>query len=124
MRPATLSLLLLATACTRPASQPVPHASEWSYEGASGPAHWGALSPDFAPCEQGRQQSPIDLAGASGTHSPGYRIHYAAIRPTLLNNGHTIQVNYPAGSSLRVGDEWLELLQYHFHAPRDRKSVV
>ena len=119
---AWLLALLSLGACTRPETHPSPHpAGHWSYDGESGPAHWASLSPDFALCEQGREQSPIDLTRAMAARSPGYGIQYAPIRPTLRNNGHTIQVDYPAGSTLRVGDEWLELLQYHFHTPSEHR---
>lgn len=44
-----------------------PH---WSYDGQSGPEHWGELSPDFKVCQLGLEQTPIDLAGAT-TGDPG-----------------------------------------------------
>lgn len=36
-----------------------------------------------------------------------------------MNNGHTVQVNVPAGSKLTVGDKSYELLQFHFHTPSE-----
>ena len=36
----------------------------WSYSGEDGPQQWGDLSADYLMCSQGRNQSPIDLAGA------------------------------------------------------------
>nr|WOJ51792.1 carbonic anhydrase-like 1a [Phlegmariurus tetrastichus] len=36
----------------------------WTYgcvEGLSGPSHWGDLSPDWATCNQGKSQSPIQI---------------------------------------------------------------
>ena len=40
-------------------------APHWEYEGMAGPTAWGALSPEFATCSAGLQQSPIDIPGAS-----------------------------------------------------------
>ena len=37
----------------------------WGYAGGTGPAHWGALSPAFASCSAGHQQSPINLEGVN-----------------------------------------------------------
>src|SRR5262249_17245586 len=37
----------------------------------------------------------------------------------IVNNGHTIQINMPAGSKLTRGDKTYELLQFHFHAPSE-----
>ena len=36
---------------------------EWGYVGPTGPAHWGTLSPEYAPCAEGVQQSPVDITG-------------------------------------------------------------
>lgn len=33
----------------------------WSYDGNTGPSHWGDLNPEFAPCKSGHRQSPIDI---------------------------------------------------------------
>jgi len=38
-----------------------PH---WEYSGSDGPEHWGELSREFAPCKDGRAQSPIDFTTA------------------------------------------------------------
>jgi carbonic anhydrase len=37
----------------------------------------------------------------------------------VVNNGHTIQVNYPAGSTLVLGERSFALAQYHFHSPSE-----
>ena len=37
----------------------------------------------------------------------------------MLNNGHTIQVNYRPGSVLKVNGREFELKQFHFHAPSE-----
>ncbi|WP_113155732.1 carbonic anhydrase [Nitratireductor sp. OM-1] len=92
--------------------------STWSYQEVSGPAQWGALEKANAACSAGAQQSPIDITGVVEASLPPLEIDW---RPggTLLNNGHTIQVNMPKGSTLARGDRRYELLQYHFHAPSE-----
>lgn len=40
-------------------------------------------------------------------------------KSATVNNGHTIQVNLPAGNSLPVGDQRYELLQFHSHTPSE-----
>lgn len=42
---------------------------------------------------------------------------YQAGGNEILNNGHTVQVNYTAGSRIAVDGLWFELKQFHFHAP-------
>lgn len=118
-----LLLTLFATACGTNGS-----AHHWDYDGAEGPEHWAEMSREFAACEQGRAQSPIDLdtstPASSADMSRGDRsaellvAHHEHV-VDVLDNGHTIQVTYDDGSTLREGGEEFELRQYHFHAPSE-----
>ncbi|MER1968311.1 carbonic anhydrase [Castellaniella sp. GW247-6E4] len=93
--------------------------AQWGYGGAQGPAHWGGLSPDFTVCEQGRNQSPIDIRSAVTAKLPPLRTHYTSGPATIVNNGHTIQVNFAPGGILGLDGEDFELKQVHFHAPSE-----
>ncbi len=107
---------------------PAPKTPHWDYGKEHGPANWGPLCPEFATCASGRSQSPIDIKGASaGTlaavktaYQPAeLRIVHHEHMADVVNNGHTVQVNYPDGSTLTVGDQSFALLQYHFHSPSE-----
>ncbi|NPA73005.1 MAG: carbonic anhydrase family protein [Gammaproteobacteria bacterium] len=101
------------------------HAAHWGYSGKEGPKHWGDLSPDNVSCKIGKNQSPIDLRDRSAvgtTGLPALDIHYRDVPLKVLNNGHTIQVNYPLGSYIKVGGHRYELLQFHFHTPSEHKK--
>lgn len=89
--------------------------AHWGYEGEHGPEHWGAMAPENAACAVGAQQSPIDIKGAVKAELPALKVNWARADAMILNNGHTIQVDMPAGSSLSRGDAVYELLQFHFH---------
>ncbi|MFN8422149.1 MAG: carbonic anhydrase family protein [Anaerolineae bacterium] len=93
--------------------------AHWSYAGETGPDHWGALESDFGTCASGQEQSPIDIPSASTLNSTGLSFQYAAGPLTIVNNGHTIQVNVPAGSSATVDGQRYDLLQFHFHQPSE-----
>jgi carbonic anhydrase len=94
-----------------------PH---WSYEGDTGPAHWGELSPDFKVCQLGLEQTPIDLAGGlKGELAGRVDIDYKPLPLRILNNGHTIQVNAEPGSACLIEATRYELLQFHFHHPSE-----
>ena len=88
----------------------------WGYAGAEGPENWGSLSPDFATCADGVEQSPIDIPTGAAINAANITFNYSASDVTILNNGHTVQVNYDAGSTMSVGGATYNLLQYHFHA--------
>jgi len=91
----------------------------WGYSGAGGPDHWGALSQDFEACSTGAQQSPVDIAGTIEAELPALQIDWKAGPGTIVNNGHSIQVNLPEGSVLKRGEASYQLLQFHFHAPSE-----
>ena len=87
----------------------------WGYAEDIGPARWGDLSPAFKECKQGLEQSPIDLTGDAEARPYVLEFRYLSSSLEIVNNGHTIQVNYVPGSMLIVGDREYALLQFHFH---------
>jgi carbonic anhydrase len=92
----------------------------WQYgKGHGGPVHWSELSPDFATCGVGKHQSPIDIKGAKKADLPAIQFAYQPGPLKIVNNGHTIQVTPPPGSSITVGDHKYELVQFHFHTPSE-----
>ena len=93
------------------ASDPV----HWGYDGDVGPEHWGALSPDFAACAEGREQSPVDIPATAPVNPPELRFDYRPSELNIVNNGHSIQVNYEPGSTLEAGGVVYELVQFHVH---------
>lgn len=94
-------------------------APHWEYEGAHGPAKWGELSADFKTCSLGVEQTPIDLKSAIKAQTGPVNIGWQKMPLTIWNNGHTIQVNTPAGSKMDIGGTTYEMLQFHFHHPSE-----
>jgi carbonic anhydrase len=101
-------------------SQSAP-AHDWSYTGSTGPSHWGQIAPEDAACGTGKLQSPIDIRNPSATALPPIQFDYKEVPLKLFDAGHTIQVNYPAGSSITVGGTRYELRQFHFHHPSEER---
>ncbi len=104
-----------------PHGNPSGHGSGWSYQGVNGPDRWGSLSRDYAACGRGTTQSPIDLSGKApaGTTNGDIRFDYRLTPVRILNNGHTVQVNYTEGSAMTVEARTFKVLQFHFHAPSE-----
>lgn len=128
-----------AQSTTQPTSQPAKaqtnsstehsddktHHAKWSYAGETGPKYWGDLSSDNVQCKLGKNQSPIDLRDAHATSTGGLdelQIRYRDVPLKIINNGHTVQVNYPLGSYIKLGNKRYELLQYHLHTPSEHKK--
>lgn len=95
------------------------HKPHWTYSGAEGPVNWGAMSEEFKTCATGKSQSPIDISAANVTTLSNIEVSYKPSPLTVVNNGHTIQVNYAPGSSINVGGKQFDLLQFHFHSPSE-----
>ena len=98
--------------------------TQWTYEGATGSEHWSELDPDYAICNVGKEQSPIDIQNAVKADLPPLRFEFqSSPLKYLVNNGKTIRVNYHSapgtGDFLQVGDERYQLMQFHFHRPSE-----
>ena len=120
--PGSLTFLLILFLSTAgplfAAEKSAPH---WSYEGETGPEHWGELSPDFLMCSEGWNQSPINLVDDVHAGLPELQFEYYSNNINEINNGHSIQQNIEPGSFLRVPERnlVLELKQFHFHSPSE-----
>ena len=95
--------------------------AQWSYEGVTGPRHWGKLDAKFALCDQGKRQSPIDIRDGIKVDLEPIRFHYRPTPVRVVNNGHTIQVEVPDGMSMRVGGRDYQLRHFHFHRPSEER---
>jgi carbonic anhydrase len=117
-------VFLLVAAVLAPTGPRAQWKTQWSYEGATGAEHWSELDPDYAACNLGKEQSPIDIRNAEKADLPALRFEYkSGALKYLINNGHTIRVNYHdapgSGNFLIVGDKRYQLTQFHFHRPSE-----
>jgi carbonic anhydrase len=93
----------------------------WSYTGPSGAENWGKLKPEFAACAAGKRQSPIDIKDGAKLELEPIRFDYKPSPLRIVDNGHTVQVNYTEGSTIVVAGERFELTQFHFHKPSEER---
>src|SRR3954468_14252641 len=95
----------------------------WSYQGATGPSHWAAMEHEYATCGAGKTQSPIDIedSGAKKSELPAIAFDYKPSPLKIIDNGHTVQINYAPGSSITVAGKQYQLVQFHFHKPSEEK---
>jgi carbonic anhydrase len=120
-------LVLTAAWTTRAPAQDHKAGHGWGYDGDEGPSHWGDLKPEFAPCKNGHRQSPVDISNTQKADLPTLQFDYTQSPLHIIDNGHTIMINYGPGSSLRVGDKQYQLKQFHFHElwndlPKEREK--
>ena len=94
--------------------------AQWSYEGAGGPAKWGELDAANRACSAGTQQSPIDIGDTIRAQLAPLRMSWARSADTIVNDGHTIQLNMGEASVLAIGGGGnYRLVQFHFHRPSE-----
>lgn len=113
----------------KPAARPAVDASAapaapgaaWSYDGATGPASWGTLRPEYALCAQGQRQSPIDLHGGLPVDLEPVRFDYRPSRFGVLDTGRTLQVGVASGNHIDFGGRRFELRRVRFHHPAEHQ---
>jgi len=99
----------------------------WSYtdsEAENGPSHWGDLSPDFAKCTYGKDQSPINIVSSV----PDWRLE--ALIPNYMNSPLVMDSTekplrkwvFPkADNKLWVEGREHRLTEVRFHSPSEHK---
>jgi len=92
------------------------HAAHWEYEGAMGPENWGK---EFPTCGRGKSQAPLNIKGPFEKVRFSVAPDYKQGQLKIVNNGHTIQVNVPVGSKIRIDGRAYDLMQFHFHRPSE-----
>ncbi|MGY4830693.1 carbonic anhydrase [Sphaerotilaceae bacterium SBD11-9] len=93
----------------------------WSYQGEGGPENWGQMKPEFSMCSSGKRQSPIDIRDQISVQLDPVQFDYKPSSFRVIDNGHTVQVNVSAGSSIEVMGRRFELVQFHFHRPSEER---
>jgi len=100
------------------------HGTHWGYTGHEGPENWGDLSSDYSMCKDGKSQSPINISSEVTVQTEGLEkigFDYSTGISSVINNGHTVQVNFDAGSSISVDGIKFPLIQFHFHTPSENQ---
>jgi len=109
------ALVLMATGAAQERHPEHP----WDYGELKGPNHWGDLKPEFAPCKSGHRQSPIDIRNPQKADLPPIQFDYKPSPLHIIDNGHTVMINYGPGSFITVGGKKYALKQFHFHRPSE-----
>ncbi len=104
-----------------PAAAHAEHHAHWAYDGSEGPDHWGEMEAKFSTCSSGKNQSPINLSGFIKAELTPLKFNYKAGGDQILNNGHTIQVNFADGSTMDLAGHEYSLKQFHAHAPSENQ---
>ena len=102
----------------------------FGFEGGSGPKDWSGGPVDWRElqnllkidpylCREGTHQSPIDISNAADHKLENMVSDYSATPIRIINNGHTIHLNYNSGSKVNWENQTFNLIQFHFHSPSE-----
>jgi len=95
--------------------------THWDYAGDAGPEAWGRMRPEFNKCATGNRQSPIDIRGGIAVDLEPIRFDYRPSAFSVIDNGHTVQVDVEPGNSITITGRRYELVQFHFHRPSEER---
>lgn len=96
----------------------------WSYDGVTGPEHWGDIAPGCATTPESTE-SPIDIEKGSLVADSGtdVRLNYTPATFEVENNGHTIEA-VPTSlkqNSIIIDGTTYYLQQFHFHTQSEHQ---
>ncbi len=93
---------------------------QWTYEGVTGPEHWSELSPDYAACQFGVRQSPIDLVDASKLIAPGTLVlDYRPVTAKTLQEPSGLRIALDPGCFLEHSGQIYALEEFRFRRPSE-----
>lgn len=95
--------------------------AHWDYSEDLGPKEWANLDEKYRMCEDGLNQSPINITNVIPSKLDPLVFEGEAKASTFTNNGHAVQVNFPASNSLFIDNEKYYLKQIHFHTPSENQ---
>lgn len=103
-------------------ARPVGEA-HWAYHGINGPQAWGRLKPEYATCATGQRQSPIHIDESITLRGPAEAIQfdYGPGNATIVNTGHTLQVDMGGDNGIIVRGSRFQLMQLQFHHPAEER---
>jgi carbonic anhydrase len=97
----------------------VSDTKNWSYSGETGPDHWAAMNNDYSACGSGKTQSPIDLKWHKPVKASAMSANYKSSKAFVSDNGHSIQMAFDMGGSIKIKGQTYDLMQVHFHSPSE-----
>ena len=105
------------------AAKPPPPANgtHWAYDGEFGPANWAKINAKWSQCGSGGRQSPIDIRDGMKVELEKLAFDYKPSSFSVVDNGHTIQVNVGGGNFLTVQNRSYELLHFQFRRPSEER---
>ncbi|MGP1716028.1 MAG: surface-adhesin E family protein [Methylophilus sp.] len=93
----------------------------WAYSGARGPEKWGSLNPDYAVCNAGSQQSPINVDNTiTAALKPIKRLQKFPLKNIALKD-HSLILDAGSGNMMVLDQKPYQLKYISVHAPSEHQ---
>jgi carbonic anhydrase len=103
------------------AAKPSKEDSSWAYSGAHGPEKWGSLNPDFAVCNAGSQQSPINIDNTiTAALKPIKRLQKFPLKNIALKD-HSLILDAGSGNMMVLDQKPYQLKYISVHTPSEHQ---
>lgn len=110
------TLMLAAALISLSVAATAEEPAEFCYGPGDGSCAPPAAWPAACNAASSKRQSPVDIFDSRRSRLPELVFRYRTTPLKVLNNGHTVEVEYaPGRGSLTIGGETCELRQFHFH---------
>ncbi|MBF4987182.1 carbonic anhydrase family protein [Methylophilus sp. 14] len=93
----------------------------WAYSGPRGPDKWGSLNPDFAVCNAGSQQSPINIDNTiTAALKPIKRLQKFPLKNIVLKD-HSLILDAGTGNMMVLDQKPYQLKYIIVHVPSEHQ---
>lgn len=92
---------------------------DWNFGDGTAPERWSTINTDYAICDAGLNQSPIDLGSPNARGEIELDTNFGNSTGTIDLGTEKVQVNFPAGFGMNSGGKEFNLIQVHFHTPSE-----
>lgn len=105
----------------KPARSDKAEDRSWAYSGARGPEKWGSLHPDFAACNAGSQQSPINIDNTiTAALKPLKRLQKFPLKNIALKDNSLI-LDAGSGNMMVLDQKPYQLKYIGVHVPSEHQ---
>lgn len=94
---------------------------DWNFGDGEMPERWSAIDTEYAACDIGKMQSPIDLTDPDALGSVALTTNFGQADGTLSLGEEKVQIDFTAGQGkgMTSGSMAFDLVQVHFHTPAE-----
>ena len=93
----------------------------WNFGDGTTPERWSTINAEYAACDIGKMQSPIDLADPDALGTVKLSTNFGQARGKLSLGEEKVQIDFDQGQNkgMMSGNKAFNLLQVHFHTPAE-----